>query len=254
MTTARELYKFVGSDGQSWHWTSADHEYEYLGDTYAPIPIERDEIVHTSDVARSTLSVRVPRTNPLGLLLATGQLDAVVSLTIFDLEDELEPIVVWKGRVAAGRGSGAQIAIECEYILASLNRNGLNPRWLKMCPHALYRRGCNLDPDDWATAATVTVVDGAQLTVPLADLEPDNWYFGGMLRFADTYRLIIGHVGDQITLLGEIPALAADDDVSIYPGCDHTPEKCDQTFDNLLNYGGRPWLPAKNPMGGSSIV
>jgi len=42
--------------------------------------------------------------------------------------------------------------------------------------------------------------------------------------------------------------------VKIYPGCDRVRATCESKFDNLDNFGGFPWIPTKNPFGGSSIV
>ena len=72
---------------------------------------------------------------------------------------------------------------------------------------------------------------------------------------------ITGHTGTQITiqrmpysLITQFEDEGAGTAISLYPGCDHTRETCKAKFDNLLNYGGFDWIPAKNPMGGSSIV
>ena len=42
--------------------------------------------------------------------------------------------------------------------------------------------------------------------------------------------------------------------VTLYPGCTKSRAVCKNKFDNLNNYGGFPWIPTKNPFGGSSIV
>jgi hypothetical protein len=42
--------------------------------------------------------------------------------------------------------------------------------------------------------------------------------------------------------------------VNLYPGCNKSMDHCINRFDNILNYGGFPWIPGKNPFGGTSIV
>jgi hypothetical protein len=42
--------------------------------------------------------------------------------------------------------------------------------------------------------------------------------------------------------------------LTLYPGCDHLKATCLAKFDNLPNYGGFPYIPARNPLDGRSIV
>jgi hypothetical protein len=39
-----------------------------------------------------------------------------------------------------------------------------------------------------------------------------------------------------------------------FAGCDRTFATCQSKFGNSLNFGGFPWIPAKNPFAGDSIV
>ena len=65
-----------------------------------------------------------------------------------------------------------------------------------------------------------------------------------------TRRLLMAALA--ITIL--TPALLAVGRVlATYPGCDGTWNTCINKFNNWKNYGGQPWIPIKNPMGGESI-
>jgi hypothetical protein len=105
--------------------------------------------------------------------------------------------------------------------------------------------------------------------VPGAAAQPDGWFRGGVLRFGVQLGFIIGHVGATITLSRPMPELAsalanpALDPVTgaplpitidIAPGCDLRAETCTAKFGNLLNFGGFPAIPGRNPFGGGSIV
>ena len=92
-------------------------------------------------------------------------------------------------------------------------------------------------------------------------LLPDGWFRGGVLRHAGLLGFITGHVGDRLTLAGHMPELeAAIDDpevvavVDLAPGCDLRRDTCAAKFGNLLNFGGFPDIPGRNPFGGTSIV
>jgi uncharacterized phage protein (TIGR02218 family) len=160
--------------------------------------------------------------------------------------------------------SGDAVTIECENIFTSLRRPGVRARYQKKCRHALYQRGCNLNDYDFAVVATATAVDGSVITVPdLADsnfdsnTQGDGYFTGGMIETATGFmRYIIDHTGDQLTLITPLSELTEDVNdssgdavVTLYPGCDHTRGTCKDKFNNLVNYGGFPWIPGKNPFG-----
>ena len=44
-----------------------------------------------------------------------------------------------------------------------------------------------------------------------------------------------------------MPDSVVGQDVDVFAGCDHTVDTCDQKFDNVINYGGWPYVPSKNP-------
>lgn len=80
------------------------------------------------------------------------------------------------------------------------------------------------------------------------------WYLGGMVQYNGILRLIIGHTGSQITLSRPIEGIAVGESVQIYAGCNRFVYTCTEKFDNLLNFGGFPWIPTTNPFEFSPIV
>ena len=51
----------------------------------------------------------------------------------------------------------------------------------------------------------------------------------------------------------EIWFAAVGDTIYLYPGCDRTLATCTAKFGNSANFGGFPFIPTKNPFGGSPI-
>jgi hypothetical protein len=43
-------------------------------------------------------------------------------------------------------------------------------------------------------------------------------------------------------------------DAEIAPGCDLRRDTCAGRFNNLLNFGGFPDIPGRNPFGGTGII
>jgi uncharacterized phage protein (TIGR02218 family) len=142
-----------------------------------------------------------------------------------------------------------------------MRREGVRAKYQRLCRRALYSRGCRLDIETFFVGGTASAHQGLTITVPEAALLPNGWFRGGVLRHAGILGFISGHVGDALTLSGRMPDLvAAIDDpetqalVKIAPGCDLRRDTCKAKFGNLLNFGGFPDIPGRNPFGGTSIV
>jgi uncharacterized phage protein (TIGR02218 family) len=194
-----------------------------------------------------------------------------VTLTIFRGHEQVlgETVAHWKGRVVGAEVEGARLILSAESIFSTLRRAGVRAKYQSLCRHALYGRGCGLDIAQHLAILTVAAVSGATVTVPGAAAQPDGWYRSGVLRFGVQLGFIIGHVGATITLSRPMPELATalanptldpvtgapqPIAVDIAPGCDLRAETCAAKFGNLLNFGGFPSIPGRNPFGGGSIV
>lgn len=66
--------------------------------------------------------------------------------------------------------------------------------------------------------------------------------------------MITAHSGNVLTLVDGIDDLAVGSSVTLWPGCARTVNACADKFANLDNYGGLPFLPAKNPFSGDALV
>lgn len=263
MSVPIDLYRIVYGD-LIWTMTSADTEQVYNAgsgnETYVPVAMGRNGFEQKNELSKANMEVNLPIDHELSLNLLTGYSEQIISLTMFQKEGATVG-VAWKGRLASIKPSDTKLTLVFESIFTSLRRPGLRARFQKSCRHALYGRGCTLDPEDFADSGTCTGLSGTTLTVTEADAQADGFYIGGMCRASDgSLAYIINHVGSAITLQ-RVPYAILQDvaggfpfSVTLYPGCDHTRATCLAKFNNLLNYGGFDWIPKKNPMGGSSIV
>ncbi|WVW77409.1 tail assembly protein [Stenotrophomonas phage vB_SmaS_Bhz59] len=256
-----ELYKIVEGN-QSWFLTSADEDYEYLGDNYVTTTIGRDEAESKNELSKANLEVKLNIDHPLARRHLRTVVDASVGLTVFGV-DGPDVNVVWKGRLANVKPDVADVNLIFESIFTSLRRPGLRARFQRMCRHMLYGRGCRLDREDWAVDAEVTAATSRTVfTIPEAATQPNGHWTTGMLEGPDgSLRYIIRHVGDQITLVrnseatwDEFQDTGGPVAVRLFPGCNRTRERCNGFFNNLPNFGGFPFIPTRNPMDGSSIV
>lgn len=263
MVTQTELYRFHEANSDDvWTYTSGDEAVDYLGDTYIPISISREGIEVKGELARANISVKLSLANSAAQGWLSNHGELLVGLTIYERSTAGTFAVIWKGRLAGVEPGMTDISLSFESIFTSLRRSGLRARYQRLCRHALYGRGCKLDAEAFAVAATLTDISGRVVTVAEAALQPDDYYTGGMLRDpSGALSYIVEHAGESLTiqripasLSGAFTESEGSIAVDIYPGCDHTIETCWTKFDNGLNCGCFKWIPLKNPMGGSSII
>lgn len=269
------LYQFA-EGAQIWRftsraaaWTSADAVGTPI--TWEPAAVAHGDVVQTSEIERGQLELTWPLSHPFARRFLAPLGNTPVTLTIFRGHEQVlgETVAHWKGRVVGASVEGPRIQLTCESVFSTLRRAGVRAKYQRLCRHALYGRGCGLDiAAHWQTGSLLGV-SGSVLIVPKAAEQPDGWYRGGVLRFGAQLGFITDHVGAHLTLSRPIPEIAAalsapDLDpftgdplpvlVDIAPGCDLRAATCAAKFSNLLNFGGFPEIPGRNPFGGGSIL
>lgn len=267
MATKTELYRFSEqATGLVWRYTSGNEVVMYDDDgtgakAYTPVSIARSEAEIKTELARANIEIELPLTNELSIRWLRDNGEKIVSVTIFQRERGGTFNVVWKGRLVSLIPNMTQMVLKMESIFTSLRRPGLRARYQRGCRHALYGRGCTLNPEAFASVGNITSVTGETFTIAEAATHPNGYFVGGMLRAPDgNLSYIVNHVGTLITIqrlsYSLVSAIAAGLPVAIklYPGCEHNRTACSSKFNNILNYGGFDFIPVKNPMGGSSIV
>lgn len=247
--------------GTSWRYASIASDVSHLAVTWSASPIKTGTFMQTNEMAKDTLSITLPRNNPFALYMLSDSSDQITSVTIYRGHvTDAEYVVYWKGRVSSFKAKGESVSIECEPIFTSLKRAGLRARYQKSCRHVLYGSGCGLTSTDFDYAATVSATVGSAITLLSDPSGIDGSFTGGMIEYNAQLRYIVSHVGTTLTLmrpfvsLGDEVTANGNTGVTLYFGCDHTKATCLSKFNNLLNYGGFPWIPSKNPMGGSGIT
>lgn len=262
IATGRPVHLIELTQGpQTWRYTSTPYSLVRLGETWMPTPWLFSSITQSNEMAKDSLQLKFPLSHPFAsTFLGYATPDLVTTLTLFrgheDDTDE-EFITYWKGRVLSFTSSGKDISLECEPVFTSLKRPGLRARYQRNCRHALYGRGCNLTASSFQVSGTLDGVSGKVLTVNAASASPSGYYTGGMIETPDGFlRYIADHTGSTISLMRLAKNLPAqiNGSVLLFPGCDHTLYHCGNRFNNVLNFGGFPWIPTRNPLDGSSIA
>lgn len=256
-----ELYEFRYGDAADdiFLYTSADHDITIDGDTYTSHSIERDRFTDDGDPDDgNTLNLTLPHINDFGNFYRVNQPEKVITVKIraTQLDDPDEQIVaVWSGRITSVSWEYPEMIISCERISTSLKRTGLQLRYQRQCRHCHYDSGCGLDKANYLSTDTISAITNVtQLTVDAAAGFDDGYFNAGIAEIDGIMRLIISHVGDQISLNRNLPGLEVGDSINLYPGCDRSAGTCDSKYSNVENYGGFDFMPGKGPFDGSSLV
>lgn len=248
-----ELYEFVlASDAFRYHNVD-DALIVADGEDYLPEAIRRSKIEARAEDRTGDLRVTVPRDNVFArkfIDVVPGQ-RASFTLRRFQRDEGTGDIILmFKGLVESvgftKNKTHAEIVVRSIEVATSraLPRFG----YQGLCNHVLYDGRCKVVETLFRFDGTVSAVSGSTLTVPGLNAEVDGYYTGGFIFFPsiNDYRLILTHVGDDITLLLPFPEDANGAIVQVFAGCDHTLPVCKDTFDNVENYGGFAFVPGKN--------
>lgn len=226
--------------------------------TFAPVPINRDEITTKGSLDRQSLEIRMDYDLELVALFSDYPPSDVVTISVFGgHRGDTELKGLWFGRVLGFRAEGTEAIFNCEPVNSSLKRPGLRRHYQYGCPHVLYGPQCKASRSAATSDFTVVAVSRAviNLGASWADDATRITYHGGIAEWttADGHtvrRTIINSANDgSITLGGRATGLTAGLTVSLSLGCNHQMDHCRTLHGNILNFGGQPWIPLKNPVG-----
>lgn len=252
-----ELYEFRQAL-TVWRYTSGPRPFTLTGIEYEPVPIVRSNIAQSKEVSGSSLSLKFPRDHVFAAQFLGATPDLVTTLTIFrghSTDPDKEFQTYWKGRVVAGKANGSEITLECESVFTSLKRMGLRAAYQRTCRHTLYSGACGVSMNNYKAVATVQSVSGSNMTLTITGTFADGYFTGGIAKLpSGATRFILSHTSAGIVLSRPFTEDARGATIELFAGCDHLKATCMTKFNNLLNFGGFPYIPNVNPFGGSRIA
>lgn len=227
------------------------------GIEYVVRQFDLGEIATTGSMDRSAVPLRTPRTNELFELFRIYPPSYRVTMTVMKShygDPDKGVVTIWSGRVLGMTVRGSECEFNCEPISTTMKRLGLRRNWQYGCPHALYQNGCNASKPAVAKVATVVSNADGKLTLSAAwngALDASK-FIGGFVELPGTTtlsRTILRVEGNVLTVSGTVAAAPAGTQVTVYPGCAHNMDDCQNVHGNILNFGGQPWIPSDNPVG-----
>lgn len=255
-----EFFKFARNDSV-WLYTTAIYDTEFNSETYSSIPIRRSTLREEKTRPESRVTIYMPVTTPFIFQFISQSPSDNIAITIYYNhvgESDGEALTIFKGRVVNIKHGENEGEVVCEPLLTALGRPVLRRFYQRNCPYQLYDTPCSVDPDSFKVTGTLTGVSANTVSADEFDAQPDGYFDGGFLEFElpdgnFDRRMITKHEGDTLTLAYHLPSVSSSDTVVAFAGCDHTIATCDSKFSNKANYGGFPFFPSKNIMGGEKI-
>lgn len=243
-----------------WRYTTADRPITVSAVEYDPLAIVAANIIQGQELRQKTIKVTVPRDCILVQQLQGYPPSTDLLLTIYAMhysDPAAQTPVAWIGRVKSQNQKNSVVELSCEPGYTGIQTVGLRRRWQINCPHVLYGPGCELPSANFKVPATLTAVSQFTINSPQFILPAGLSFAGGYVEWDSGHgylerRTINSAAATALTLAYGSPDLADGLAVTAFPGCDHTTATC-KAFKNILNYGGDPWIPLKNPMDGNPV-
>lgn len=244
-----ELYKFVGTN-RDYLYTSHSKIITFNSEVYIPIAMDRGDISTTDSQDKQELTVTIPVDTQLVEDYVFDIAPPALEVTVYRLHrDDNDFVQYWYGRVSSFALKGRKVSIKIPSGFDLLFGAVLpNIYFQTMCNHVLYGPFCGVNRASFTHTTTVATVNSTTVFSLTDDGgRPDGWYNGGEVVLGSERRLVLAHVGDQITINHPFRAMVVGDTVDIAAGCDRTIGTCRAKFSNQLNFLGFPYLPKKDP-------
>jgi uncharacterized phage protein (TIGR02218 family) len=254
-----ELYQFTYGP-TTIRYTNYEQDVTYNSVTWTSLTITRSNPEISKDRPRTRLTVKLPQASTIGRLYVTPSPSYQMSVRVLRYDPGASPpdsAVVFDGYVASA--SYQDNGYVCELQLSPFNEifNRQVPRFTYqgLCNHVLYDGGCKVNRNTFKYTGTVVSTQLNETVIEVAGVgaaggsSPQRDWVGGYVELPDgsDSRQILDQEADNLTLLLPFYDPVAGAEVNVYRGCDHTLTTCKAVFNNVLNYGGFPYVPTVNP-------
>ena len=248
-----ELYTLAVGDFTR-RYNSGERTETIDSEDYAPIPISRTDIRTTNEDIVEPLEIRVPADNEFALKYLTvppGQ-EGQVFIDRFHRDDpDTEVQRQFVGSISAVKWSEdfSEAIIGAFWTTARHNRTIGRFNFGRQCGFTLGDpTTCKVDLEDAAfkhTGQAASILANVLTVSGISGTFDDGWFDGGVVRTVagDDRRMILSHVGNELTLLLPFHASILGTNIEVRAGCDHLVNgHCATKFDNVENFGGWPFI------------
>lgn len=249
-----EGYKFIGSF-KTYLYTSADEKILINGENYLPIAIKRANVkAGTQEDDTLSLNLDLPFDIDVVRDYAYAQTPPKLTLELYrQQQDTGEFVLYWTGIVRGFSVTDRTASIQVPSIFSLALKGEIpNVYFQSPCNHVLYDGRCGILRSDNRVQTTVQATSPLEITL---DTEPAAAHIlaaGEIVNLrTGERRLILDNNGSLIDIGYPFVDMLVGDEVEVVKGCDHSLQTCKDKFDNVINFGGFPYIPADNPFNGS---
>lgn len=237
-------------------YTNAEKDIDFGQRLYRPAAIARGEVASSGTLDKSNLDVTIQVATEVTELFRQYPPSYVMGLVVYqghvnDRSSDFRP--VWSGRVLSNSWAGNECTFNCEPVSTSMRRPGLGRNYQRGCPHTLYDPlTCKAPRVPFYTVVTALWPYNMITVQAFPPPSYSDHFNRGYMEYTSTKGrrqvcTIDVFDGQNCQLIGTPTDLAVGQQVIFYRGCQHTMDSCRAVHQNILNYGGQPWIPLKNP-------
>lgn len=262
-----DIYLFTYGPEASHYYAYTSHvdDVEIDGIIYLAIPISRDNTKSSGSLDKAVYRVKLARDVEILDLFRVYPPSQMVTLTIRSghLPDpDVEFLTVWAGRVLGYERQDSEAILSCEPVSTTMKRVGLRRHYQIRCPHLLYGPDCRANQAARTVAATVSIVDGLNITLvggwtalALEKYRQGRVQWTGADGQVEIRQVLGTFEPNTLRMDALLRGLQAGMTVSVSAGCNHLTSApggggdCVDLHNNGPNFGGCKWIPTKNPIG-----
>lgn len=260
-----ELYKISATGMSTFLYTDSNTKVSYAGLTYDPYPIKRSKISFSSDLKVDQTNLTFAKSwgldNAIVKDVFSGS-DVQITRVNLDLPDT-DNLLLFDGEVSDFQLDELNATVRCQ-TLDFLNLELPKREHQTACNWSVYDTFCGLTIADWTESHKIrntnrnflisTTLAGTTFDDTLGGIVDttfeDQYWRGGFIKSTSgandqLIRHITNHVGVTVNVLPPFPFDFVEDTDTFdsVPGCDHSITDCEDKFNNLINYGGFPFIP-----------
>ncbi|WLJ71050.1 hypothetical protein [Sphingomonas phage Kimi] len=256
-----EGYKFSGTF-RDYLYTSANRKIEIATgpggalERYYPVAVTRSRIkAGTQEDENLSLDLEIPFDTDVVLDYAYAQTPPKLRLEVYRQQSDNPAAftLFWQGVVRGFNVAGRLAKVQVPSIFSlALQGEIPNVYYQAPCNHILYDERCSVSRATNMAARVVGGVSGVTINLTSSPGTDADFAAGEIVNMrTGERRLILSNVGAVVTIGYAFVDIRPGDNVQLFRGCDHSLATCKAKFNNVINFGGHPYIPADNPFEGS---
>ena len=255
-------FDFPGAQ-QHWRYTSFLDPVTIGAVTFAPYPITYKSLKRSAKIEETTCTVEaiLDPAGPFEIYAGgASELPLQVTISKTSLPDLPPPVVIFAGEITDIQLTGRTVEASVSNFVTAFARRLTRPTVRPRCNWSLFDPDtCALGKTAYQALATITGLprpssEFITITGPGLGAAMTGYYAQGVLQLGSgdgaqirlvTYDSSVD--ADTRNILVDRPLVTgAGSMVTLLPGCDRSMTTCQTKFNNYANFGGHPFVPARN--------